>query len=57
MRDAVKYNLFLLYAIVGFIYTIIDWFKHYGDDGMIFWLILRPFVSLIKGVFWIFLIW
>lgn len=57
MRDSIKYGLFVMYFALGFIYTIVDWFGKYGEDGMFFWVFIRPFVSFFKGIFWIFLVW
>jgi hypothetical protein len=52
MSDSVKYYGGVLYALVAVVYMFMDWFANYGDDGLLFWVILRPFVSFIKGALW-----
>lgn len=49
--------LIMIYLGIGILYMLRDMFIHYGDDGILFWIFIRPLLSLIKGLFWILLIW
>jgi hypothetical protein len=52
MSSTIKYFAGVIYALVAIVYMFMDWFGHYGDDGIFFWVFIRPFVSLIKGIIW-----
>jgi hypothetical protein len=52
MNDSMKGTLAFVYMFIGAVYTLVDIIQSYGDDGLIFWLFIRPFISLLKGVVW-----
>jgi hypothetical protein len=52
-----KYALLVIYQVIAVIYMLVDMAKSYGDDSLLFWLFVRPFISVIKGILWIFFIW
>lgn len=57
MKAFFKYNLGILYMFIAFIYAVLDWGKSYGEDNILFWVFIRPIVSIIKGILWIIVIW
>jgi hypothetical protein len=52
MKDTTKGTLAFAYMFIGAIYALVDVISNYGDDGIMFWLFIRPFISVIKGVVW-----
>jgi hypothetical protein len=57
MKSTIKYFLCMGYIMIGICYMFVDWFTSYGEDGLFFWIAIRPFISGIKGLFWIIAIW
>jgi hypothetical protein len=51
-------HLFQVVYIVGAcFYTIRDIITSYGDDNIIFWVLIRPLLASIKGLLWPIIMW
>ena len=57
MKDSIKYSFYILYLIIAFMVTIGDMGENYGVDGAVFWYLIRPFISVLKGLLWPITIW
>jgi hypothetical protein len=47
-----KSILTYIYIIGALIYMVVDYIQAYGDDSLLFWVFIRPFLSSIKGLLW-----
>lgn len=52
MKDDLKLWGSIYYALGILIYTIYDWFSYYGEDNILLWIFIRPFISILKGIVW-----